>query len=262
MTATRLTATSLGASRPRLPGFVPFLLKELTEWWQRRAAAVTFVVVAALGTIGTLAGRIDEAAGDTTMAGMLDATVSIFGAKLDQWVMLAAIFASIGMLTQERASGTLAWTLSKPVSRASVLLAKWTAAVIMLAIFAIALPLTWMVVLSTWAYGGPPDTLAVTRFGLVLVTLPALFVALNLALATRIDSQAGIAAIAFAVAFAPYLIVAFLPALAELWPSAIAAVAEAAGMGEPINMGTVAGWGATVLVAGAVGLWSFNREDM
>ncbi len=137
-----------------------------------------------------------------------------------QWVMLAGIFASIGMLTQERETGTLAWTLSKPISRSSVLLAKWTAAVLALAVFAVMLPLTWMVVLSTLTYGNVPDLAAVARFGGVLIALPALFVALDLGLATRIHNQAGIAAIAFAIAFAPYFLSAFLPfgrrAVAEL----------------------------------------------
>jgi hypothetical protein len=143
-----------------------------------------------------------------------------------------------------------------------VLLAKWTAAVLMLAVFAVALPLTWMTLLSTWAYGTPPDVAAVARFGLVLIGLPALFVALNLALATWLDSQAGIAAIALGVAFAPYLLVAFLPAVAELWPSSIAVVAGAAGTGEAINPGTVVSWGLTIVVLAGVGMWQFGREDM
>lgn len=245
-----------------LLGFTPFLRKELTEWWQRRAALVTFVVVATLGTIGTLATRIDQAGGGVPTSGMLDATFNIFGSKIDEWVMLAGIFASIGMLTQERETGTLAWTLSKPISRSSVLLAKWTAAVLALAVFAVMLPLTWMVVLSTLTYGNVPDLAAVARFGGVLIALPALFVALDLGLATRIHNQAGIAAIAFAIAFAPYFLSAFLPSVAELWPSSITAVAFAVATNDPANLATVASWALTILIVGAAGLWVINREDM
>jgi ABC-type transport system involved in multi-copper enzyme maturation permease subunit len=245
-----------------LLGFTPFLRKEITEWWQRRVAAVTFLVVAAFGTLGTMAGRIDQAGGGAPTPAMLDATFNVFGARLDQWVMMAGIFAGIGMLTQERATGTLAWTLSKPISRSSVLLAKWTAAVLMLTVFAVVLPLAWMVALSTLSYGNVPDLAAVARFGGVLIALPALFVALELGLATRIDNQAGIAAIAMAVAFAPYLLSAFLPSVAELWPSSITVVAAAVATGEPANLATVASWALTILAAGAAGLWIFNREDM
>ncbi len=244
------------------PGFRPFLRKELQEWWLRRAALVTFVTVAAMGTVGTLATRIDEAAGGVPTAEMLNATVNIFNARFDQWVLMAGIFASIGMLVPERASGTLAWTLSKPVSRTSVLLAKWSAAVLMLALFAVVLPLAWMVGVATLSYGNVPDLAAIARYGGVLIALPALFVALNLALATRLDNQAGIAAISFGVAFAPYLLSAFGPSIADLWPSSIATVAGALAIGEPANGLTVVSWGLTVVVLGLAGLWIFNREDM
>lgn len=243
-------------------GFRPFLRKELSEWWQSRAALVTFAVVGALGILGTLATRIDELAGGIPTAGELDPTANVLGAKFDQWILFAAIFASIGMLINERASGTLAWTLSKPISRSSVLLAKWVAAVVMFAVFAVALPLAVSVGVATWSYGAVPDIGAVARFGLVLVGLPAFFVALNLALATRIDSQAGVAAIAFAVVGAPYLIGAFLPSVAEVWPTAIAVMAVPFAIGEPANLPTVASWAITTLVIGACGLVIFSREDL
>jgi ABC-2 type transport system permease protein len=250
------------ATHPGLTGFRPFLRKELGEWWHRRAALVTFAVIAALGTIGTLAARIDESAGGVPTPGMLDATASVLGSRLEQWVVMAAIFASIGMLVQERAAGTLAWTLSKPVSRASVLLAKWTAAVVMLAVFAVGLPLAWMTLVAAWSYGSVPDLAAIARFGAVLIAVPALFVALDLALATRLDSQAGIAAIAMAVAFAPYLIAGLAPSAAELWPSSIAAVASAVAIGDAVSWPTVASWALALAGFAIIGAWAFNREDM
>lgn len=249
-------------THPRLLGFQPFLRKELREWWQRRAALVTFVVIAAMGTLGTLATRIDQLAGGVPTTAMVEATANIFNAKLDQWVLMAGILASIGMLTQERATGTLAWTLSKPASRTSVLLAKWVAAALMLGVFAVVLPLAWMAGVATLAYGSVPDIAALARFGLVLATLPAFFVALNLALATRLDSQAGIAAIAMGVAFAPYLIVGFLPDVAAAWPSSMAMVAAAVATGEPANVPTIATWALCLVLVGMAGLWAFGREDM
>jgi ABC-2 type transport system permease protein len=250
------------AIHSRLPGFLPFLRKELREWWHRRAALVTFVVVAFLGIMGAITMRIEQEAGGVLEPAMLEPTRNVIGAKLDQWVLLASIFASIGMLTQERASGTLAWTLSKPVSRNSVLLAKWAAATIMLGVFAVLLPLASMAVAATLAYGSAPDLVTLAGFGTLLIALPAFFVALNLALATRLDSQAGIAAIALAVAFAPNLIAMLLPAVAEAWPSSIALVARAVAVGEPFPASAIAGWAACLAVAGMAGLWALNREDM
>jgi ABC-type transport system involved in multi-copper enzyme maturation permease subunit len=242
--------------------FRPFLRKELAEWWQRRAALITFAVVAALGTIGTLATRIDELQGGVPQAGMLDPTANVLAAKFPDWILFAAIFASIGILAQERATGTLAWTLSKPISRSSVLLAKWTAAVIVLATFGLALPLAVSVAVATWAYGAMPDLGSVAAFGLVLAGVPAFFVALNLTVATRLGSQAGIAAIAFAVYAAPYLFGSFLPAIAELWPTSIGLVAASVATGSAPNVASVAGWAAAVLGLVVVGVLVLDREDL
>jgi hypothetical protein len=132
----------------------------------------------------------------------------------------------------------------------------------MLAIFAVILPLAVSVGIASWSYGSIPDLSAIARFGLVLVGLPAFFVALNLAVATRIDSQAAVAAIAFAVVGAPYLIGAFVPGVAELWPTTIAAMAAPFATGEPAHLPTVASWAMALVATGIGALLIFNREDM
>jgi ABC-type transport system involved in multi-copper enzyme maturation permease subunit len=250
------------ASHPPSRGFGPFLRKELLEWWKGRAALVTLAAVGALGVIGTLATRIDEWAGGTPIATMLEPTANVLGAQFDQWILFAGIFASIGILTQERATGTLAWTLSKPMSRSWLLAAKWTAAMVMLAVFAVALPLAVSVAVATWSYGSLPDLASVVRYGLVLLGLPAFFVAMNLALATRINSQAAIAAVAFAVVAAPYFIGAFLPQAAEFWPTSIAAMAAPFATESAAHAPTIASWAVALVAIGAVGVVSFNRGDM
>jgi hypothetical protein len=252
MTANTLTFT----------GFRPFLRKELADWWRRRAAIATVLIVAALGAIGTLAGRIDQAIGGTGTPAHPAPTVNVLGAKFEDWILFAAIFTSIGLITQERTSGTLAWTLSKPVSRASVLLGKWTAGVLMLGIFAVALPLTASVVVATLAYGDVPDIGVIARFGLVLLALPAFFVALNIAAATRLNSQAAIAAIAFGVYAAPYLISAFAPQVAELWPTSMGVMAGGFAVGDAPSLATVASWALSIMALGALAVLAFNREDL
>ncbi len=250
------------AINPQFHGFRPFLRKELLEWWKGRTAIVTFAAVSALGIIGTLATRIDELAGGTPESGMLQPTANVLGAQFDQWILFAGIFASIGLLTQERTTGTLAWTLSKPMSRSALLLAKWTAALIMLGLFGVVLPLTVSVAVASWSYGSLPDLASVARYGLVLLGLPAFFVALNLALATRLNSQAAIAAIAFGVMAVPYFAGAFLPALVEFWPTSIAAMAGLFATESAAHPPTVAGWALALVIIGAGGLYSFHLEDM
>jgi hypothetical protein len=249
-------------SHSGLAGFSPFVRKEFREWWGRRAALVTAAVVGGLTIVGTLATRIDEFAGGIPEAGMLEPTVNVIGSKLNEWILFAAIFASIGMLIQERTTGTLAWTLSKPISRTSLLLAKWASGVTMLTVFGIAVPLALSAAVATVAYGAVPDIGAVVRFGVVLAGIPAFFLALNLALATRLDNQAGIAAVAFGVIGLPYIVGGFVPAFAEVWPTAIGSMAVLVAAGESPNLPTIVGWGVGVLVPIALGLAFFAREDL
>jgi ABC-type transport system involved in multi-copper enzyme maturation permease subunit len=246
-----------------MQGFRPFLRKEVSEWGQRRASAATFVGVTALGLLATLATRIDElASGSVPLAADLDPTANVIGAQFEQWVLFASIFGSIGLMIGERGSGTLAWTLSKPMSRSSFLLTKWVVAVVMLGLFGIALPLAVCVAVATLAYGSTPDLARVATLGIVLLALPAFFVALNLALSTRTNSQAGLAAIALGLAAVPAIFGGFVPVLAELWPTSMATLATVMASGGAPHFPTILSWLFVVIGLGVAGLIAFGREDL
>ena len=72
-----------------------------------------------------------------------------------QFIVLAAIFATMSLLLAERDSGTLAWTISKPVSRTSVLVSKWLTATLVLWVAAVVIPMAVTTVLVTVLYGLP-----------------------------------------------------------------------------------------------------------
>jgi ABC-type transport system involved in multi-copper enzyme maturation permease subunit len=249
------------ASRP-LQGFWPFFSKELSEWWKGRGVLATVVVMSALGALGTLATRIDALAGGVPTPGELDPTNNILGSQFEQWIVYASIFASIGLLINERTSGTLAWTLSKPVSRSSLLVAKWAAATLMLTTFGLVVPLAVNTAIATWAYGGIPDLAAVAKLGLWMAAVPAFVVAFNLALATRVQSQGAIAAIGFAMALTPYIASTLSPVAAELWPTSMAQMATFVAAGGAPNLPTVAAWALALVLVGGVGLLRFSREDL
>jgi ABC-type transport system involved in multi-copper enzyme maturation permease subunit len=252
----------MNTARRPLPGFRPFFIKELAEWWNGRGVLATVVVMTALGALATLATRIDQWAGGVPTAARLDPTANILGSKFDQWIVYASIFASIGLLINERTSGTLAWTLSKPVSRTSLLVAKWAAASLMLITFGLVVPLAINTAVATFAYGGVPNLASVATLALWMAAIPAFIVAFNLALATRVQSQGAIAAIGFAMALAPYLLGALLPIAAEVWPTSMAQMATFIAAGGPPNPPTIAGWAVALLVAGIGGLVYFAREEV
>lgn len=245
-----------------LQGFVPFFRKELSEWLRGGGALVTAIVLSALGILGTLGTRIDELTGGTPTAAQVNATYNVIGAKFDQWIVFATVFASMGLILSERGSGTLAWTLSKPISRSALLFAKWLVATGALAVFGLLLPLAISAGVAAWAYGGAPDVGSLLVMAAWLAAAAGFIVALNLALATRIGSQAGVGAIAFAVAVIPYIAGALMPSLAEVWPTSVATMGTMVAAGDALNLRTVAGWLVCLVAVGAIGLLMFSREDM
>jgi hypothetical protein len=245
-----------------LTGFGPFLRKELGDWWRRRAAVATAAVVGGLAAVGTLATRIDEFFGGVPTAEMLNPTANVLSAQFEQWLAMASIFASLGLLTLERSSGTLAWSLSKPLSRPSLLLAKWCAASLTLALCAVVVPLAVSAGVASIAYGTPPDAGTVARYGLVLLAVPVFFAALNLAMATKVDSQGAIAAVAFAAFAGPYLLGSLLPGAADFWPTSVGLIAGAVASGAPANPATLASWAVAVVALLLTATLTFAREDL
>ena len=70
-----------------------------------------------------------------------------------QFIIVAAIFATMSLIAAERESGTLAWTASKPVSRLSIWLSKWITASAMLFVAAVLVPVAVTVAVAVALYG-------------------------------------------------------------------------------------------------------------
>ena len=251
-----------------LLGFATFFRKELQWWWSGRAAIVVFGIATLLGGLSVLGDRlaltIATAQGQPIPDGAitLDPTLNVLNAQWDQWLVIITIFVSMGLMTTERDSGTLSWSLSKPLSRTSLLLAKWSAALVMLGIFGIALPMLVGTALAPLAYGDLPDLGAVATLALLMLSVPAFFLALTLALSAWIRSQAGIAGVAFGVAAVPLVVGMFLPTVAQLWPSSIGGWSTALAAGGPIVLGPPLAWITGMVVLAVFALRRFAREDL
>jgi len=262
------TTERMQAPSGALLGFGTFFRKELQWWWSGRAAIVVFAIATLLGGFSVLGDRlaltIATAQGQPIPAGAitLDPTLNVLHAQWDQWLVFITIFVSMGLLTTERDSGTLAWSLSKPLSRTSLLLAKWGAALVMLGIFAIALPMLVGTALAPLAYGGLPELGRVATLALLMLSVPAFFLALTLALGTWIRSQAGIAGTAFAVAAVPLVVGMFLPTLAQMWPSSIGGWSTALAGGSAVTPGPPLAWIAAMVFLAVVAGGNFARADL
>lgn len=247
-----------------LLGFGPLLRKELLEWWRSRRALVVLLVVTPIVALNVLSGYLALWSSRVShqplmMKVSLDPTANVLG-KWDQWLFVFAIGMSLSLVVGERDRGTLAWTLTKPVSRTSVLAAKWAAAVVMGTVFGLLLPMAACVLVAVPAYG-VPDLRAVAVATALQVTVPAFFVALNLWLGVILPSQIGVAAVALLVAIAPGIIGSVAPGVAAVLPPSIGAWAVGSALGAPVDAVTPLGWAVGTAVVAALGVRAIRELE-
>jgi ABC-type transport system involved in multi-copper enzyme maturation permease subunit len=241
-----------------LPGFGSLLRKELTEWRRGRKAWVvlgvtTLVMILTVVNswlISTFAGDIAEEPIN------LDALTNLGIGVSSHMYVVAAIFAVMSVLVAERESGTLAWTASKPVSRTAIWLAKWVAATAVIFVLAALIPFAVTVVEAIVLYGSlEPGPVAVMVLGMALAV--AFYTTVVLATSTYVNSQAGVASIAVAVAFLPTAITGILP-IGEFLPTSIVGWAMGLASGQAVGFITPI---SLVLTTVALGLLAVRRME-
>jgi ABC-2 type transport system permease protein len=204
-------------SSDRFAGFEPLFRKELREWAHSKRIWVVLGVTTLFMTLTAANAAINTwiianipGAEVSDAAFSLDPTANFLGAVSTQFFVMAAIFATIGLIVTERDRGTLAWVASKPVSRGAIWLSKWAAAAVMVAIAAGIVPMLATFGLVAVLYGSAgAGVLVASAIGMGASI--ALMVAVVLAVSVVISNQAAVAAIGFAVLFLPQLLAGFLP---------------------------------------------------
>ena len=248
-------------------GFSQFFRKEITEWLASRRALVVLVVTTLLVAGTTIApwlqvtfpGSGSEAAASAIV---MDPTINLVGANWSQWLTYIAIFAAMGLVAGERDKGTLAWSLSKPLSRSALLLAKWSAGTLVYALAGLALPMFVGIGVATAAYGAVPDLSIIGFFSIAMLTLPAFYIALSVALGTRIQSQAAVAGIALAASFLPAFAGLISADVAQAMPTAMPSWALAMASGEPVGWTTPVGWLVGMVAVAAIAHITFAKAEL
>ncbi len=191
----------------------------------------------------------------------MDPTANVLDGWGGQTIQIVALLATMVLISVERDRGTLAWNLANPVSRASVLFAKFGAAFLAIGILSVFIPIAGSVAIATVAYGGVPDMQTVGTFAVLYLTVPAFWVALTIALGTFIKSASGIAGIGFAVILLPTLFAGFVPLVNQLSPTSTATWAIATATGAPASAYTFVAWLAALcfLLIGATVV--FDRQE-
>lgn len=126
-----------------LLGFVPFFRKELQEWKSKKSAIAVLILAPLILSIGAvlLVRMFDQGLSSSTSQAASSADHLVFAgtafSTTQLWVYAVTILLSIGLIPKEKDAGTLAWNLTKPLSRPALLLAKWlvnTAAIWLIAV--------------------------------------------------------------------------------------------------------------------------------
>ena len=245
-------------------GFGNSLRKELTEW-TRGPKVLIIAGISALGAVFmTLIPFIAKASGETEAPGMtsMDPTANVLLVFAGQTIAFIVVVATMALLSSERDRGTLAWSLTNPVSPTSIIAAKYIAAMLVITVTAIVLPLAVSSGVATVAYGGLPNFAIVGTYAGLYLMLPAFFVAVTIGFGTATKSTAGVAGAAFAVMFVPQILGGILPIVNELSPTSIGNWARAVAKGQPASSMTLIGWAVSMIVIVIGAKLIFDRQEV
>lgn len=257
-------------SRPT--GYRELLEKEVIEAWRTHRLVLVAALYIVLGItapviirylpqIQGLFGPVSEELGLGEL-GLPDA-IDLVVRNMVQFGSIAAVLLAMGAVAGERERGTLAPTLSKPVSRTAFIVAKFVAIAMVLAL-ATGLGILAMYLYSTLLYG-PTDPVAWLQVALVLllaVLVPASITFLGSVVA---PSSLG----AGAVGVVSLVVLAFgatLPTASPWFSSGLAEIARATpleGVGSDLDpFQTISVSVGIVVVALLLAWWRFRRVDL
>jgi hypothetical protein len=251
------------ASSGRLAGLAGFAVKDLREWLRTRRALWTALAAQALLLVGILGMRIYATIQPGADGLDLSPSFNMANAGWETVLPLIAAFSTMGLLAGERESRTLAWTLSMPLTRTSVLVSKLATSVVALFVLTAALPLVTTIVAARLAYGDFPDGASIAGPFLTGVAIGFLLIVLNLASSTFFRGRASVMGIALCSALVvPGLIETMWKAATPWWPISIEFWIKGLVNHDPVNWITPLVYLATVvglLVAAQV---RFARDEI
>ncbi len=256
-------AASVQFGSSPLTGFGNFFRKDVSEWLKTRRAFWTALAIQVLMLLGVLAMRLYHTIQPDASGIDLSANFNMYNAGWEINLPLCAVFSTLGFLIGERENHTLAWSLSMPLTRTSVLLSKLASTILALGIVTVLLPLVTTLVSVRLAYGAFPDGYSLWAPLLTGVALSLFLVVVNLSASTFFHSQRTVTAIALFVALAiPGLVSSIWAAASPWWPMAIEQWIKGLARGEPVNWNTPVIYTGTILALLVAAHVRFSREEL
>lgn len=251
-------------------GFASLLRKENRAAWGGRRWLVQSVIWLGLFN-GLLAFMLFLAptmrSGPAVPPGMENPTalgLSLFFTLLVQFGAVGAVILAHDKIVGEKLAGTLAWVLSKPVSRQAVVISKLASGAIRTLLFIVAVPgLVAYIEISIVADKPIAAVSFLLALGTAWVSL-AFYLTLALMLSAVFDQRSVILASAFGVMFSLPIVASFSPVIADVSPVYLAQVASTLAEGQALPAHAVLAIIFTALwsiVFVSVTLWRFEREE-
>lgn len=254
--------------RVQSSGFGNLVGKEFGLWfgtpkWLLQALIWLGVVAGSLVTMSLVSAAMPPEAGTSLQALQAQIYMGIGGMAAGIGAVIAALDAIIG----ERQSGTAAWILSKPVSRAAVVLAKFAGIGASLWLVAVVIPAgAAYLLMRAWGWAPPPTAMLLCVGLLTLVLL--FYLALTLLLGTLFSGRGPVLGITLAVLLGAGGLAGVAPKLMLVLPTKLPDVGSLLLLGVPLPelypfpllpvLSTVLL--TSICVGGAV--WRFGREEL
>jgi ABC-2 type transport system permease protein len=260
-----------------LAGFVNLFRNENATWWRTRRWLIN-VLIWTLLINGVLASAL-YAPVDSTAPPPTEDTVDpsnplVLGPMLLLVVgglttSIGAIITMQGTILDEKNSGTAEWILSKPVSRAAFILAKWSANVLASLLITIVLQglLAYLLISARVGSALPVGDFvaAMNLLGLHLL----FYLSLTLMLGALFDGRGAVLGIPLGLLLGAQLFLMAAPWLAEIMPWVLVippngpdSLATLAMRGQPLPTITpIIATAAWVVIFVVVAMWRFGREE-
>ncbi len=265
------TTAELRRVRPArfLRGFGNLFACELSEWFLTRRWLVQALVWLALinGTVAYalfLMPRLDPA-GAAEEGDLLGLGLQVLFAMFGYAGLIGVIILAQGLVLDEKQTGTAAWILSKPVSRAAFVLAKLAGNFVGVLVFVVGLPAAVAFAELALATGRLPAVPAYLAGVSILLLAVLFYLSLTLLVGVLFDHRGPVLGIPFAVLFLGAMIVNEMPMAYVVLPASLPMLAATIAAGQslpplahlPIVIAAVL---AVLFVRTAA--WQFERCEM
>jgi ABC-2 type transport system permease protein len=258
-----------------LGGFSNMLGKELGEWfgtrrWLWQVIIWVSLINGLMAFVLFVVPKIDPN-GLQVSEGVSAGPDSLMMMGLTLYFSMAVIAGSIGTMIlaqdeviREKQSGTAAWILSKPVSRASFLLTKLLSNIAGVLVFIVALPglIAYAEIALVAGRLAAPLPFLVGA-GVVLLTL-VFYIALVIMLGVLFEQRGPLLGISFGVMFGGLILSSFLPQLAYVLPLNMDKISVAVAQGQELPAVAISQIISTAVLSvlfTLIALWRFRREE-